>query len=51
MNEMVTLNRKEQKRLMVLNEVGVGRMTGMEAAQLLPLFYLGGSIKRGRSGS
>ena len=35
MKEMVTLNRKEQKRLMVLNEVGVGRMIGMEASQLL----------------
>ena len=35
MKEMVTLNRKEQKRLIVLNEVWVGRMTGMEAAQLL----------------
>src|SRR3972149_12055794 len=37
MKEKVTLNRKEQKRLMVLNEVGVGRMTGMEAAELMSL--------------
>jgi hypothetical protein len=36
---------------MLLNEVGIGRMAGMEAAQLLPLFYLVGLIKRGRSGS
>ena len=35
MKEMVTLDRKEQNRLMVSNEVGVGRMTGMEALQLL----------------
>ena len=31
------MDRKEQKRLMVSNEVGVGRMTGMEASQLLSL--------------
>jgi len=37
MKEMVTLNRKEQNRLMGSNEVGVGRMTGMEASQLLSL--------------
>ena len=37
MKEMVTLNRKEQKLLMVSNEVGVGRMIGMEASQLLSL--------------
>jgi hypothetical protein len=35
MEGMVTLDRKEQKRLMVSNEVGVGRMTDMEASQLL----------------
>jgi predicted DNA-binding protein (UPF0251 family) len=34
---MVTLDRKEQKWLMILDEVWVGRMTGMEAAQLLSL--------------
>ena len=28
MKERVTLNRKEQKRLMVLNKVGVGGMRG-----------------------
>jgi len=37
MKELVTLNRKEQKRLMVLNQVGMGGMTGMESAQLLSL--------------
>jgi len=37
MKEIVTLNRKEQKRLMVLNQVGMGGMRGMESAQLLSL--------------
>ena len=37
MKEMATLNRKEQKRLMVLNEVGVGEMTGVGASQILSL--------------
>lgn len=35
MNEKVTLNRKEQKRLKVLNEVIAGHMTGQQAAELL----------------
>ena len=33
----VTLNRKEQKRLLVLNEVLAGRLTGQEAAEVLGL--------------
>jgi transposase len=33
----VTLNGKEQKRLIVLNEVVAGRLTGLEAAELLGL--------------
>ena len=37
MNERVTLNSKEQKRLLVLNEVLAGRMTGQEAAEMLGL--------------
>lgn len=37
MKERVTLNRKEQKRLMVLNQVGVGEMRGGEAAEVLGL--------------
>jgi hypothetical protein len=37
MKEMVTLNRKEQKRLMVLNQVEVGWMRGREAAEVLGL--------------
>ena len=37
MKEKVTLNRKEQRRLVVLNEVEVGRMTGWEAAEVLTL--------------
>ena len=37
MKEMVTLNRKEQRRLMVLNEVEMGKMIGREAAELLDL--------------
>jgi hypothetical protein len=35
--EKVTLNNKEQKRLLVLNEVLAGRMTGQEAADMLGL--------------
>ncbi len=34
MKEMVTLNKREQKRLMVLNQVEVGCMRGREAAQM-----------------
>jgi len=34
---MVTLNRKEQKRLMVLNQMEVGWMRGMEATEVLGL--------------
>ena len=37
MNEKVTLNRKEQKRLKVLNEVIVGHMTGQQASVMLDL--------------
>ncbi len=37
MNEKVTLNVKEQKRLLVLNEILAGRMTGQEAAEVLGL--------------
>jgi len=32
MKEMVTLNKKEQRRLMVLNEVETDKMTSREAA-------------------
>ena len=35
--DKVTLNEKEQKRLMVLNEVLAGRLTGSAAAELLGL--------------
>jgi len=35
--DKVTLNHKEQKRLMVLNEVLAGRLTGQEAAEVLGL--------------
>jgi transposase len=37
MKEKVTLNVKEQKRLLVLNEILAGRMTGQEAADVLGL--------------
>jgi len=37
MKEKVTLNRKEQRRLVVLNQVEVGRMRGREAAEVLTL--------------
>jgi hypothetical protein len=33
--EKVTLNNKEQKRLIVLNEVLAGRLTGQEASEVL----------------
>ena len=35
--DKVTLNNKEQKRLLVLNEVLAGRMTGQDAAEMLGL--------------
>jgi len=35
--EKVTLNEKEQKRLLVFNEVLAGRMTGQEAAEMLAI--------------
>lgn len=35
--DKVTLNNKEQKRLLVLNEVLAGRLTGQEAAEVLGL--------------
>jgi len=37
MEGMVTLNREEQRRLMVLNEVGRGRLGGRQAAEVLNL--------------
>jgi len=37
MEEMVTLNRKEQRRLVVLNEVEKGMLTGSQAAGVLAL--------------
>jgi len=37
MKEMVTLSKKKLSRLMVLNEIEVGRITGREAAELLAL--------------
>jgi len=37
MKEIVTLNGKEQMRLMVLNQVERGKMMGMEAAEVLDL--------------
>jgi len=37
MKEMVTLNRREQRRLIVLNQVGMGRIVGREASELLDL--------------
>jgi len=37
MKEMVTLNKKEQKRLMVLNQVETGGITVREAAEVLTL--------------
>jgi len=36
--EKVTLNNREQKRLLVLNEVLAGRLTGQEAAAGLPSY-------------
>jgi len=35
MKTEVTLNQKEQKRLLVMNELLVGRLTGQEAAEVL----------------
>ena len=37
MKEMVTLNREEQRRLVVLNKVETGRMIGREASEVLDL--------------
>ena len=37
MKETVTLNKKEQRRLMVLNQVETSKMTGWEAAEALAL--------------
>jgi predicted HTH domain antitoxin len=37
MKEIVTLNRKEQRRLMGLNGVEVGRISAREAAEVLGL--------------
>ena len=37
MKEMVTLNRKEQKRLIMLNQVETGQLTGRGAAEVLGL--------------
>jgi len=41
MKERVTLNRKEQRKLVVLNQVAVGKMIGREAAELLCLSLAG----------
>jgi len=38
MKEMVTLNKKEQRRLMVLNEVETDKMTSRVAAEVLGLY-------------
>lgn len=35
MKEMVTLNKKEQRRLVVLNQVEIGKMPGRQAAEVL----------------
>jgi hypothetical protein len=35
MKEIVTLNRKEQRRLVVLNQVETGKMIGREAIEVL----------------
>ena len=37
MKEEVTLSKKEQKRLVVLNQVEKGKMLGKEAAEILDL--------------
>jgi len=37
MEELVILNKKEQKRLMVLNQVEMGKIIGREAAEVLGL--------------
>ncbi len=37
MKEMVILNRKEQRRLVVLNQVERGKMTGREASEVVDL--------------
>jgi transposase len=37
MKKKVTLNVKEQKRLLVLNKILAGQMTGQEAAEMLGL--------------
>jgi transposase len=37
MKEKVTLNRKEQKRLILLNKVIAGHMTGQQVAEMLEL--------------
>ena len=37
MKEMVTLNRKEQKRLIMLNQVETGQLTGRGTAEVLGL--------------
>jgi len=37
MKELVILNKKEQKRLMVLNQVGMGKIVGREAVEVLGL--------------
>ncbi len=33
----MTLNKKEQKRLIVLNQVGMGKMVGKQAAEVLSI--------------
>jgi hypothetical protein len=46
--EKVTLNNKEQKRLIVLNEVLLGRVTGQEAAEMLGNTSAAGGISTAR---
>ncbi|GMQ79374.1 MAG: hypothetical protein BMS9Abin02_1960 [Anaerolineae bacterium] len=38
MKKKVTLNNKEQKRLLVLNEVLAGRIKGQQTGEILSLF-------------
>ena len=38
MRELVTLSKKEQKRLMVLNQVEIGNIVGKEGAEVLGIF-------------
>ena len=42
MKEMVTLSKKEQKRLIVLNQVEMGKVIGREASEVLDLSLASG---------